>query len=335
MATRSAPLPPARAFLALALAVFSSASSHSSARRQTETTAITPAARGALAIQVALDRAGFSPGEIDARMGSFTTRALAAFRQAKGIQAGSPSIDPETAKALGAPYEQPLVQYKITEADTAGPFVDRIPQDMMEKSALKALGYTSPLEELAERFHVSPKLLTALNPGVPLEAGRSILVPAVEPLQLPSRAGERHAGTDGHPSGTSIELTKESGAIVVRDAQGAILMYAPVTVGSEQDPLPVGDWKVTGIFDLPVFNYNPDLFWDADASHAKAKIAAGPNNPVGLVWIQINKEHFGLHGTPEPSRIGRSESHGCVRLTNWDAERLAGLVQEGTSVALR
>ena len=112
-------------------------------------------------------------------------------------------------------------------------------------------------------------------------------------------------------------------------------MYAPVTIGSQKDPLPVGEWKVTGVSWNPVFNYNPDLFWDADPQHAKAKIPAGPNNPVGIVWVDINKEHFGLHGTPEPSTIGRTESHGCIRLSNWDAARLGRLVSPGTKVTIQ
>ena len=100
-----------------------------------------------------------------------------------------------------------------------------------------------------------------------------------------------------------------------------------------QDPLPVGDWKITGIFDLPIFNYNPDLFWDADPTKAKAKLPPGPNNPVGLVWIDLNREHYGIHGTPEPATIGRTQSHGCVRLTNWDANELAKMVKPGAPVA--
>jgi lipoprotein-anchoring transpeptidase ErfK/SrfK len=153
---------------------------------------------------------------------------------------------------------------------------------------------------------------------------------------LPTRQGERpKASGNSGVRAASIELSRETQAIVARDASGGVLFYAPVTVGSEQDPLPVGDWKVTGVFDLPVFNYNPDLFWDADPSHAKATIPAGPNNPVGVVWIAIDKEHFGFHGTPEPSQIGRTESHGCVRMTNWDAEKLASLLAEGTPVRLR
>jgi lipoprotein-anchoring transpeptidase ErfK/SrfK len=296
---------------------------------------LSAAARRALALQVALDRAGFSPGEIDAGTGALTTRALAAFREAKEIRSRGAALDPATVQALGAPYGEPLVKYTITDADVAGPFLDHIPDDLMQQQTLPALGYVSALEELAERFHVSPALLARLNPHVQITAESTIMVPAVEPLRLPTQQGQRGRSAEGTSHGTSIELTKGSGAIIVRDASGRVLMYAPVTVGSTRDPLPIGDWKVTAVFELPIFNYNPDLFWDADPSHAKARIAAGPNNPVGLVWIQIDKEHFGLHGTPEPSRIGRTQSHGCVRMTNWDAVRLSSLVEEGTPVTLR
>jgi len=108
----------------------------------------------------------------------------------------------------------------------------------------------------------------------------------------------------------------------------------PCTSGSEHDPLPIGDWKVTGVFKNPKFNYNPDLFWDAKPKDSKATIAPGPNNPVGVVWIDLSKEHYGIHGTPSPGQIGHTESHGCIRLTNWDALELAGLVEKGTPVSL-
>ena len=288
-----------------------------------------------LALQVALDKAGFSPGQIDGHRGAFTTRALDAFRAARGLSGTDGTPDDAVIAALGEPYRNPLTKYTITDADIAGPFEKSIPQDMVEKSKLKTLGYTSALEELAERFHAKPELITQLNRGAQLAAGATISVPAVDPLQIPTRQGERKAAEMQEAKGASIEITKESGAAVVKDAQGTILLYAPVTVGSEHDPLPVGDWKVTGIFDLPTFSYNPDLFWDADPSHGKARLAAGPNNPVGVIWIQINKEHFGLHGTPEPSTIGRTESHGCIRLTNWDATKLGRLVSVGTKVSIQ
>ena len=130
----------------------------------------------------------------------------------------------------------------------------------------------------------------------------------------------------------TVVVSRSASTLTVKDETGDVIFHAPVTSGSEHDPLPIGRWSVTAITKNPVFNYNPDLFWDANPTHAKAKIPAGPNNPVGVVWIDLNKEHYGIHGTPEPGRIGHSSSHGCVRLTNWDATRLAAMVQKGTTV---
>jgi len=129
-----------------------------------------------------------------------------------------------------------------------------------------------------------------------------------------------------------VQVSKQSSALTVTDGAGRVLMYAPVTSGSEHDPLPIGEWTVTGVSRNPTFNYNPDLFWDAEQSHAKATIPPGPNGPVGVVWIDISKPHYGIHGTPEPGSIGHTTSHGCVRLTNWDALRLAAMVGKGTKV---
>jgi lipoprotein-anchoring transpeptidase ErfK/SrfK len=138
-------------------------------------------------------------------------------------------------------------------------------------------------------------------------------------------------GTAG-TSDVVVTVSKSTSALTVTDPSGRVLMYAPVTTGSEQDPLPLGEWKVNGVSLNPTFNYNPELFWDADPAHSKAKIPPGPNNPVGLVWIDLSKEHYGIHGSPEPTTIGKTESHGCVRLTNWDAVKLAGMVRPGTRV---
>jgi lipoprotein-anchoring transpeptidase ErfK/SrfK len=239
---------------------------------------------------------------------------------------------------------------------------------MMKKASLPALGYTSVREAVAERFHVKEDLLQRLNAKSQFKEGDVIKVPDVEPFNAaakpsagPARsngvarsgsagatdraARANDAGRAASPSarGASasartdlvVTVTDANKSLTVEDGTGKVVFFAPVTVGSQNDPLPVGEWKVNGVQHHPPFNYNPDLFWDADPTHSKAKLAPGPNNPVGTVWIDLSKEHYGIHGTPEPSRIGHTESHGCIRLTNWDAARLASLVGPGTKVILR
>jgi lipoprotein-anchoring transpeptidase ErfK/SrfK len=271
-----------------------------------------------LATQVMLDRAGYSPGEIDARRGSSTDRALAAFTKNGG-----------NAQALP---QDALTSYAITEQDAAGPFTPPIPSDMMEISKLPALGYTSLLEALGERFHCSPDLLKRLNPEAKFAAGETIKVPNVAAAVAPVGPPAGRQNDPASPAVTTVTVHKSTSDVTVTDNTGKVLMYAPVTTGSEHDPLPIGDWKVTGVQHDPKFHYNPALFWDADSRQSKATIAPGPNNPVGVVWVDITRPHYGLHGTPEPSKIGKTESHGCVRLTNWDALKLASLVKPGTRV---
>jgi lipoprotein-anchoring transpeptidase ErfK/SrfK len=267
-----------------------------------------------LATQVMLDCAGYSPGEIDARHGSNSDRALAAFAS----HGGDPTALPQDA----------LTDYTITSEDAAGPFTQSIPPDLMAMAKLTSLDYTNLVEMLGERFHASPALLRRLNPEATFDAGETITVPNVE--QGMAAAGRKNDPSS--PMATTVTVRKSSSDLLATDKAGNVLMYAPVTTGSEHDPLPIGTWQVNGVQHNPTFHYNPALFWDANTADTKATIPAGPNNPVGVVWIDISHPHYGLHGTPEPSRIGKTTSHGCVRLTNWDALKLSALVRPGTRV---
>ncbi len=291
-----------------------------------------------IAVQVALDRAGFSTGVVDGREGTNTTRALEAYRKQNG---GDPP-----------PSKEPLITYQISDQDAAGPF-ERVPSDLMEQSKLPALSYQSVAELIAERFHTTPQFLQTLNPTAKMAAGESIMVPNVEPFTLPTKEMSQLSAESAHkPTGTSgrkdapkpagaappqkppvtLTVSRSASSLTLTDQDGKILFFGPVTTGSEHDPLPIGEWKVTSTHFNPPFRYNPALFWDADPSHSKATIPPGPNGPVGVVWIDLSKEHYGIHGTPEPSTIGKTQSHGCIRLTNWDATRVATLVSPGTLV---
>jgi lipoprotein-anchoring transpeptidase ErfK/SrfK len=308
-----------------------------------------PVVSDVLAAQVMLDRAGFSSGEIDGRSGSNTKRAVSAFQQSEGLPVTG-MLDAATWQRLSerGGNVQPLTTYVVSEADVAGPFAANIPADLMEQSKLKALDYKSPLEAIGEKFHSSPGLLQQLNRGAAFaRAGEEVMVPNVTVVELPSPEPARGRGrgrgratapigtTGTTPQDVTIYVTKATSALTVEDAAGKVIFHAPVTSGSEHDPLPIGTWKVTTVQRNPAFNYNPELFWDADPKHAKARIAPGPNNPVGTIWIDITKEHYGIHGSPEPSRIGHTESHGCVRLTNWDVARVAQWARQGTPVIFR
>ena len=271
--------------------------------------------------QILLDRAHFSPGEIDARFGGNMRKAIIAYQSSKNIS-NSGVVDAATWSLLNKDNAAALVNYTITAADIAGPFV-RIPASMSAKSKLQALAFSSLLEALGEKFHSSPALLQRLNAQANFgRAGESIIVPNVlspEPI----------------PAAASVVVDRSDASVSLLDSNGKVLARYPASTGSSYDPLPTGTWKIQGVARNPIFNYNPKLFWDAKAGSTKAKIPAGPNNPVGVVWIDLSKEHYGIHGTPEPSKIGKTESHGCIRLSNWNADSLAAAVSPGMTALLQ
>lgn len=267
--------------------------------------------------QILLDRANFSVGEIDGSDGINMQHAVRGFQTSRSLPATG-KLDDATWKALLADSGPAMTEYMISPDDVKGPFLE-IPHDMMEQAKLPSMGYSSPQEAVGEKFHTKPELLAKLNPGKTLAtAGEQIMAPVVK-------------NDIGAPV-ASIVVSKSDTTVTALDQSGKVVAQFPATIGSEHDPLPIGTWKVTGILHDPEFHYNPDLFWDAKPGDAKATIKPGPNNPVGVVWIALSKEHYGIHGTPVPSTIGHTQSHGCIRLTNWDALKLANAIQKGAPV---
>jgi len=272
-------------------------------------------------IQVLLDRARFSPGEIDGKLGENAQKALTAFAAAKGLSSDK-LPNPEIWKALAATGEDAVIaEYKISDKDVKGPFLEKVPAKMEDMKDLKALGYTSAREALAEKFHMSEDLLAALNPGKQFDkAGEAIFVANV--LNKPAKL------TIGR-----IEVDKAGQTVKAFDAAGALVAFFPATVGSEEKPTPAGSLKVVSADANPNYRYNPDYKFKGVKSTKAFTIKPGPNNPAGSYWIGLSAEGYGIHGTANPSKVSKTESHGCVRLTNWDVGLLGASVKKGTPVA--
>ena len=284
--------------------------------------------RAVLFAQILLDRAHFSPGQIDGYWGQNTEKAVYWLQRREGLDATG-TLDRATIEYLLRLADAPespdslLTVYTLTEDDLEGPF-EEIPEDIYEKAEMDRLTYENVGEKLGERFHVAPSLLREWR-GSSLDglaAGDTLRVPNLRD-EAPSASVERLVVSDG---GRYLHAL---------DAGGRIVLHFPATLGADYDPSPSDTLEITSVTHDPSWHYQPDILADVDDSEDDAMIPPGPNNAVGVVWMALSKEHYGIHGTAHPETIGHTSSAGCVRLTNWDAETLADLVGEGTEVAFR
>ncbi|WP_449447078.1 L,D-transpeptidase family protein [Thermomonas brevis] len=272
---------------------------------------------GVLRAQVLLLRAHYSSGEIDGMAGKNLARAVRGFQLAHGLD-GSGTLDAATWEALNRDLAPVLAEYTLTADDVAGPYAPT-PDTPEGKASMKRIVYQDIGEMLGERFNSKPALIQALNPDARMEAGTVLVVPYTQPARRLSKAA-------------ALVVDKSDGVLQLLDGNDTVYAQFPASTGSTRFPLPIGHWKITTVVHDPDYRYDPDLLVDQPKDAKPAMLPPGPNGPVGLVWMGIDKPHYGIHGTPEPGDIRRDQSSGCVRLTNFAAQAVADAVAVGTPV---
>lgn len=300
--------------------------------------------RDILHVQVILDKLGFGPGVLTGRMNAATEAALRGFQESRGLGTTG-EIDQPTLRAL---YQyrawRPTKTLALTPGMLAGPFLGTIPRDYEQQANLPAMSYRSPLEKLAEMFHTTPQVLVALNSRETLlRPGTNVVFPNALPISrnysiddAKWRSTVANLNVDAQqPEADHVVVDKSEGVLKVLDKNDKLVAQFSATMGSAKFPLPLGTWTIKGSAYNPDWKFDPDLIANTKPGAKEAVVPPGPNNPVGVVWMDLSKEHYGIHGTSEPQNIGQTESNGCIRLTNWDAARLSLMIKPGTKAVFQ
>ena len=316
-------------------------------------------------LQVFLDRANFSPGKIDGRYNDLTRKALAAYRESRGEQPQTSPPPQSKRKSNPAPdvagldlasVDPVFVPYTVTDADLQN--IGPLPKEPAQEAKLKFLPYRDAADAIAEKFHSDIHFFEQLNPGKlkTIKPGDQLMVPNVEPFEFASvkdiKPGsevasqganevedqpDAQAGTPGENKGATanaaVTVDTKANILQVHDGEKLIAAY-PVTVGSERTASPIGEWKVRRITKMPTFRYDKEMLQHGQRSGNFHLLPPGPRNPVGVMWIALNKKGIGIHGTNDPDSIGHAASHGCIRLANWDVVRLATKIKPGENVSI-
>lgn len=294
--------------------------------------------------QVLLDRAGFSPGPIDGKTGISFDDAIVNFQRSRGLPV-SKTLDAATRQALLQDNSPATRVLRLTQEDLQGQYVFPFPKEPEQQAELPRLAYRNALEKLAEKFHTTPATIVALNsPDTPMRAGQPLRLPNVLPTGrnyegLKPEEAQLFSDLNVSPSypanqGDRIVVDKSERVLQVFKGDRIVASF-PVSMGSKQYPLPIGKWKVTTFAYNPPFKYQPELLNGADKSDPVMDLPPGPNGPVGVAWLDLTKEHYGIHGTPEPQTLGRAESSGCIRMSNWDVLKLSRMVKPGVQATFQ
>jgi lipoprotein-anchoring transpeptidase ErfK/SrfK len=331
----------------------------------TENTSSKANVEAATRLQIFLDRANFSPGKLDGNYNDFTRKALSLYRESRGEQPQAPppqanaksNVAPDDVTGLNLASVEPVfIPYAVTEADLQS--VGPLPSKVAEQAKLKFLPYHDAAEAVAEKFHCDVHFLEQLNPGKlkTIKPGDQLMVPNVEPFELASVKGikpgseiaskaannseDQPDAQAGNPdenkraaANVTVKIDTKTNMLGVLQDNKLIAAY-PVTIGSAQTASPIGEWKVRRITKMPTFRYDKEMLRHGRRSGNFYLLQPGPRNPVGIMWIALNKKGIGIHGTNTPDSIGRAASHGCVRLANWDVVRLATKIKSGDSVSI-